>query len=131
MSKITRILFILAISIVGSFFCAIFFIWIFTLSLPSTDSAYGQGLVSTLMDPFVRIIAIQIAAVSSVFTFLLLYFGLRRTSMKRSIPIVFAVVILEILLITPIAGYVAWLGSYVALVLAVFYCRKREKYKIP
>src|SRR5690349_19094981 len=69
---------LLALSMLGSYACALAFIAVLQWSLPRTDLAYGQGVSRTLGDPFVRDIASWFATLAGLIVFVPAVFLVRR-----------------------------------------------------
>lgn len=109
---------------VGSFVTAIAFIAVIQFTLPRTDLAYGQGILATLQDPFVRVIATPIAVVSGALATPLLYFCLRRRRLAVALPIVFGSVLIAVALTTPVSQVLGLFGAFLALVISCMVCSR-------
>ncbi len=112
---------ILLISFVGSYLTALVFVVVLNKSLPPSDLAYGQSISQTLSDPFVRMVFIEGALISGIITFPAAYFCLRERNLRVAVPIVFGSVLLSTAVLTPLAGPVAWLGSYIVLLASLLF----------
>ncbi|HZN41559.1 MAG TPA: hypothetical protein VFD82_22325 [Planctomycetota bacterium] len=104
---------------VGAFVTAFAFIAVLQLTLPPTNLAYGQGIIETLRDPFVRAIATPVAIASGALATPLLYFCLRHRRLSVALPIVFASVLIAVAITTPLHP---WLGLYSAFAALVCSC---------
>lgn len=118
---------------VGAFVTALVFIAVIGFTLPPTDRAYGQGIVSTLRDPFVRTIATPIVVVSGAFATPLLYFCLRRRRLTVALPIVFGSVLGAVAVTTPLSQLLGLFSAFAALVISCVVCSmvRVTSYEIP
>ena len=114
---------LLAITIIGSLLSGFVFLFVQGLSLPPTDLAHGQSLFQTLSDPFVQTVLFPVILISTVVALPIVYFFLREKDLRVAVPIVFGSVLFEIVVVTPFSNAAGWLGSYVALVVALFFCK--------
>ena len=108
----------LLIGVVGGFVTALAFIATIQLTLPPSDGAYGQSILTALGDPFVRTIATPVALVSGLLASPLLFFSLRRRRLSVALPIVLASVILAVVVATPLSHLLGLASAFVALVLS-------------
>ena len=113
----------LIIGEIGSIIMAFLFICMLYFSLPPTDGAYGIGIINMLKDPFLHMAAVYISALSGIAASVLLYFCLRYSRLMMLLGIIFGAVILTIVVVTPIAGIIAWPCTYFALVSASLACK--------
>ena len=109
---------------VGAFVTAFTFIAIMQLTLPPTDRAYGQGILTTVRDPFVRAIATPVALVSGAIASPLLYFCLRRRRLIVALPIVFGSVFIVVAITTPLSPLLGLFSAFVALVISCIVCAR-------
>jgi hypothetical protein len=105
----------------GAFVCAFVFVIMLYLSVPPTDGAYGMSLSYWFSDS--GGLAALVAAVCGLVSFPLTYFSLRRRRLVTSATFTFAVVLLEIVTVTPLLGLVGFFGSFPALAGALLICR--------
>jgi hypothetical protein len=94
------------------------------LSLPPSDLAYGQPLTSVWADPFVRIVATQMALIGAAIGFVLAVWTLWNTRLLVSLPLVFLSTVL-------VSGVFGGMGPFSAIFALVFslgvmmWCRRR------
>ena len=112
------------LGLVGGFVTAFAFIAVIQFTLPPSDEAYGQGLIATLRDPFVRTIATPVALLSGVLASPLLFFCLRRRRLTVALPIIFVSVILAVALTTPFSQLLGLFSAYAALLLSCIVCAR-------
>lgn len=91
----------LLVGFVGAFVTAFTFVAVIYFTLPPNDEAYGQGILTTLADPFVTAIATPVALVCGALATPLLYFCLRRRRLTVALPIVFGSVLVAVVVATP------------------------------
>src|SRR4051812_21521630 len=106
----------LLVGFIGTFVTAFAFIVVIQFSLPPTDGAYGQGIITTLRDPFVCAIALPVALVSGALATPLLYFCLRHRRITVALPIVFCSVLVSVAVTTPLSQLLGFLSGFAALV---------------
>lgn len=106
----------------GAFVTAFTFIAAIQLALQSTDEAYGQGIFTTLRDPFVRDIAILVALAAGALATPLLYYCLRRRRLTVALPIVFGSVLTAVVVTTPLDRLLGLFCAFVALVASCIVC---------
>jgi hypothetical protein len=123
MAGLKRALLILALSIPASVVCAFVFVILVPLSLPPTDEAYGSSPRQMLSDPFVFGGAIVYGVVVGLISFPFVYITTRNRRLWKTAPFIFAVVLSEIILVTPLAGWGAFVGAFLALATALIVCR--------
>jgi len=92
--------------------CAFAFVAMLRFSLPPSDGGYGLSTTELLSDPFVFFGALYGGAVCGVLSFPFAYLGTLHRRLFTSGLFVFAVVITEIMLVTPFAGGVVWWARY-------------------
>ena len=114
----------LLIGVVGAFVTALAFIATIQFTLPPTDGAYGQSILTTLGDPFVRTIATPVPLVSGLLASPVLFFSLRRRRLAVALPIVFSSVILAVAVTTPLSHLLGLVSAFVALVLSCVLCAR-------
>src|SRR5208282_6582899 len=103
--------------------CAFAFVVMLQFSLPPSDGAYGIPMRQLFSDPLVFFGAIYGGTVCGVVSFPFAYFAVRNRRLLTSALFIFGVVILEILFVTPFAGWVGLVGSVPALSVSVLVCR--------
>ena len=108
----------------GAFVTAFAFIAVIQFTLPPTDAAYGQGIFTTLRDPFVRAIALPVILVLGALATPLLYFCLRRRRITVALPIVFGSVLVAVAATTPLSPLLGLLSGFVALVVSCIVCAR-------
>jgi hypothetical protein len=116
--------FFLILGIVGGIVTALAFIAAIQFALPPTDDAYGQGIIATLRDPFVRVVAIPVALLSGLLASPLLFFCLRRRRLAVALPIVFISVILAVAVTTPFSHLLGLFSACAALLLSCIVCAR-------
>jgi hypothetical protein len=117
---------VFALSMLGSYACALAFVAVLQWSLPPTDLAYGQGLSETLRDPFVRDIALSLANASGLLVSVVAFFALRGRSLLPCFAIVLAFVLAEIAVVTHFLGGAGLPGAFLALAGALIWCRRSK-----
>jgi len=103
--------------------CAFAFVAMLRFSLPPSDGAYGLSTTELLSDPFVFFGALYGGAVCGVLSFPFAYLGTLHRRLFTSGLFVFAVVITEIMLVTPFAGWGGLVGSIPALGFGLLVCQ--------
>ena len=103
--------------------CAFAFVAMLRFSLPPSDGAYGLSTTELLSDPFVFFGALYGGAVCGVLSFPFAYLGTLHRRLLTSALFVFAVVITEIMLVTPFAGWGGLVGSIPALGFGLLVCQ--------
>jgi hypothetical protein len=114
---------IAALSFSSALICGILFFAVLSRSLPPSDGAYGQPLLSIFWDPFVMGGIFLNAGISGLIAIPLAYYLLRNRRILTCGIFAFLVVGLEVVLVTPWLGPVGWFGAYLALVAALMFCR--------
>jgi archaellum biogenesis protein FlaJ (TadC family) len=117
-------LLIAILSLFGSLVCALFYLYVMHAHLPPTDKAAHDSYLSSLDDPFVRAVLRGWIRISAAPMFLLGIWLLRGRRIIPTFVMVIAATVTEIALITPIAGPLGWLGSYIVAVAALIACRR-------
>lgn len=112
----------LPVGFAGAFLTAFTFIAVIQFTLPPTDDAYGQGVFTTLSDPFVRMIAMPAALVAGAIAAPLLYFCLRHRRLAVALPIVFGSVLVAVVVTTPLSQLFGLFSSFAALVVSCIVC---------
>ena len=113
----------LVIGLIGAFVTAVTYIGVIQLSLPPTDGAYGQGILTTLHDPFVRAIATPVAVVSGLLASPLLFLCLRLRRLAVVLPIVFGSVLVAVAITTPLSHLLGLFSGCAALVVSSIACK--------
>jgi hypothetical protein len=126
--KLLRLFQIALLSFAGAVISAALFVAVLQRSLPPTDAAYGQSLISGLWDPFVIGCIVLSATVSALLTIPVAYFCLRGRQILPCAALAFLCVAIEIVVVTPWFGYAGWFGSYAALLAALIYCRSSKRW---
>jgi len=114
---------VLGLCIGAALVCAFVFVAMLHFSLPPSDGAYGLSIAELLSDPFVFSGAIYGGVVCGVLLFPFAYFSTRNRRLLNSTLLVFGVVLAEILLITPFAGWGGLVGSIPALGFGLLVCQ--------
>jgi hypothetical protein len=114
----------LVMSLIGAFVTAFTYIVVIQLTLPPTDGAYGQGIFTTLRDPFVRLIATHVALWSGVLASPVLYFCLRRRRLTVALPLVLVSVLVAVSVTTPFSQLLGLLSGFAALVVSCIVCAR-------
>jgi hypothetical protein len=129
--KHTFVVFLL-VGLTGAFVTAFTFIAVIQLTLPPTDGAYGQGIFTTLHDPFVRAIAMPVALVSGLVATPLLFFCLRQRRLSVALPIVLGSVLAAVAMATPFSQLLGLLSGFAAFVVSCIVCARIQatRYKI-
>jgi hypothetical protein len=122
--QVLKAVFLFLVSVVGGFVTASVHMIAIQLSLPPTDLAYGQSLLSIWDDPFVRTIAVPVALFSGILVSPVLYFCLRRRRLSVALPIVFGSVLGTVALLTPFSHLLGWFCGYAALVVSCIICAR-------
>ena len=103
--------------------CAFVFVVMLHFSLPPSDGAYGLSIAELLSDPFVFFGALYGGAICGVLSFPFAYLGPLHRRLFTSALFVFGVVITEIVLVTPFAGWGGLVGSIPALGFGLLICQ--------
>jgi hypothetical protein len=103
--------------------CALVFVVMLHFSLPPSDGAYGIPVTQLFTDPFVFFGALYVGTFLGILSFPFAYFAIRNRRLLTSALFVFGVVLTEILLVTPFAGWVGFVGSVPALGAGLLVCR--------
>lgn len=114
---------VLGLCIGAALICAFAFVAMLRFSLPPSDGAYGLSTTELLSDPFVFFGALYGGAVCGVLSFPFAYVGTLHRRLLTSALFVFAVVITEIVLVTPFAGWGGLVGSIPALGFGLLICQ--------
>ena len=123
MVTVMRGLKVFGLCIAAALVCAFVFVAMLHFSLARSDGAYGLPIAKWLSDPFVFFGALYGGAVCGVLSFPFTYFGTLHRRLLRSALFVFGVVIMEIVLVTPFAGWSGLVGSIPALGLGLMVCQ--------
>ena len=118
-----RTLKIFGICIGAALVCAFGFVVMLHFSLPPSDEAYGILAFRLFSDPLVFLGAVCGAIIFGAFTFPFAYFAVRDRRLMTSALFVFGVVLAEILLVTPFAGWRGLVGCVPALAVGLVLCR--------
>jgi hypothetical protein len=114
---------IFGLCIGAALICAFVFVVMLQFSLPPSDGAYGLPIAKWLSDPFVFFGALYGGAVCGVLSFPFAYFGTLHRRLLTSALFVLGVVITEIVLVTPFAGWGGLVGSIPALAFGLLICQ--------
>lgn len=120
MFRYSRLL-ILAICFALSYVFAITWVVVMTYTLPSSDGAYGQ---TPFEDPLVLPVMSLFAAIAAIAVFPFTYVAFRDCSLPIGLAVLTAVVLIEILLITPISSFLGLVGSFVAYAVGLMIARR-------
>ncbi len=112
---------LVAVSFGLAFLFAIVFVVVFTSSLPSGDGAHGQ---MPFQDPLVLPIMSMFATVAGAIVCIPTCFALRRVRLLHATFILAATVLAEIVVVTPLAGFGGFLGSFPAYALGLILARR-------
>jgi hypothetical protein len=118
-----RFLQIAVLSFVGAFTCAVLFVVALGWGLPPSDATYGLPLIKVLRDPFILGAIVLYGGAMGILTTPIAYYCLRG---RRPVPcsiFVFAAVGIEIVLLTPRIGIVAFFGACIVLFGALLLCK--------
>ena len=118
-----RALKVLGLCIGAASVCALVFVVMLRFSLPPSDEAYGMPVTQFLTDPFVFFGAVYGAAFLGALSFPFAYFATRNRRLFTSTFFIFGAVIMEILLVTPFAGWGGLVGSVPALGFGLLVCK--------
>jgi len=118
-----RAMTILALCMGAAFACAFVFVVMLKFSLSPSDEAYGLPWSRWFSDPFVFFGAIEGAVFFGLLSFPFVYFSIRKLRLLTSTLFVFGLVLGEIVLVTPFAGWLGLFGSGPALAGALLICR--------
>src|SRR5581483_192729 len=113
--KSNSFILVFLISMFGSVFTALAYIYVQGLCLSPTDLAYGQGFLTTLSDPFVLTIAPGICIPIGVLSSPFLYFFLRYKNPLIVYPVIQVLVVIVISVLMPVRPGFALIGSLVTL----------------
>ncbi len=113
----------LAGSLILAFWWAILFIITEYFFLPSTDGAYGIGVLNILRDPFVLMVAVPTAFFAGVLVSPIYWFCLRKKDLKKSITLIFIVVSLTVAIVTPINATLGFYGAFAALIISLLFVK--------
>ena len=92
-------------------------------SLSPSDEAYGIPVTQFFTDPFVFFGAIYGGTFLGALSFPFVYFAVRNRRLLTSTLFVFGVVVTEILLVTPFAGWGGLVGSLPAFGFGLLVCQ--------
>jgi len=84
---------IVAASLLVAILSGLAALWGLLVSLPPTDGAYGQGVMGTLLDPFVLMVWLPLVCVGWIVGSVLGLLLLRPTNLARSLPLVGALAV--------------------------------------
>jgi len=118
-----RALKVFGVCLGGALACALVFVVMLRFSLSPSDAAYGIPIAQLFSDPLVFLTAVCGAIVSAVVVFPFAYFAVRDRQLSASALFVFGVVVIEILSVTPFAGWRGLVGCVPALILGLAVCR--------
>jgi hypothetical protein len=121
-----RLPLICVLSTAGAYISALAFIVVLQWSLPKTDQAYGQGVIATLRDPFVQDVGMFWANASALLVALISFFALRGRNLFACFAIVLACVVTQIVVVTPLMGGTALLGTFPVMGMALLWCRRSK-----
>ena len=119
---ITRGGLILVLCLTSGLVCAVVFVIIGQFTLPPTDLAYGLGL-SIFTDPFVLGGMVFWAILAGLFAFPFALNCLRNRNLIACYIFVTAAVLAEICIVTPVAGWLGFFGSFPTVVWALLFCK--------
>jgi len=117
---------LLVLSLAAAYFSAIVFVSALYYSLPATDLAHGQGLLTTFNDPFLRVIGGIIATVCGVIGYSVALFCLRGRDLLRCSIFVLGSVTVGLLILTPFVHAFAVIGALVIGILTLLFCRSTK-----
>ena len=109
---------------VGAFVTAFTFIAVIQFTLPPSDGAFGQGIFTTLRDPFIHAIAMPVTLVSGALAAPLLYFCLRHHRLTVALPIVFGSVLVAVAVTTPLSQLLGLFSGFAALIVSCIVCAR-------
>ena len=111
------------ITIFTAYLCAAIFVAVMQMSLPANDLAYGRGLGSAFSDPFVLLVAGPVASIVGLAIFPVALICLRDRALFRCGVFVIGTTILFLLVATPLAPWLALVGSPLVAVGGLIVCR--------
>ena len=114
---------VLVLSVLSAYFCAAVFVAALQLSLPRTDSAYGQPLSATFADPFVLTVAGMWASLAGLVAFPIALFCLNRRDPIRCGVFVVGLTVLFIAGATVLDPRLGLFGSPLVAVAGLLFCR--------
>jgi hypothetical protein len=103
-----------------AFLFAVVFVVVQQLSLPPTDGAHGQA---PFADPLVLPVMSVFAAIAGLLVWPFMYVVLRNRPLTHCLPVVIAVTLAWIVIVTPLHSGGGFLGSFLALGTALLACR--------
>lgn len=112
----------LGISLALSFAFAVEYVIVTTLTLPSSDLAYGQALFA---DPFVFTGMSVIAGISGMVAWPLFAMLGRNAPTATVVKVAGISTLAFIAIVTPFQPFIGWLGSYCVCLGALIYCSQR------
>jgi hypothetical protein len=112
---------ILTFCMASAFVCAFAFVLLFQRSLPPSDRAYGLPLLRVFSDPLVSGGAVYGAILFGIASFPFMLIALPKQRYLSGAFIVLAVVLCEIVVVTPFFGWFGFIGSMPAFGLAWAY----------
>jgi hypothetical protein len=110
---------VLLMTLFCAFAFAVTYVLVFTWTLPQTDLAHGQ---KPFADPMVLPIMATLTIPSAILAFPFVYLAIRHRRLGWCLLIMLAVVLLEIVAVTPVLGIVGFLGAFPALAIALLLC---------
>jgi hypothetical protein len=100
----------LGVSFGLAFLFAATFVLVLTLALPPDDAMSRVPFADT----FVDFIGAAIASIAAIVVFPFIYFALRTKPLLKSVGVIIAIVVVEIIAFTPLYPPCGFLGSFVA-----------------
>lgn len=95
----------------AAYACAAFYIIVLKFTLPPSDSAHDQSLLETFGDPFVRLIAFEIASIFALLVLPVAVFSLKAKAWLRDGLKSIGAVLIFIAAITPFSPFLGAFGS--------------------
>jgi hypothetical protein len=111
-----------------SFAMAFLFAVVWTIPMFSTSPASaGVDAPFMLFNPSVFCVMSFFASISAVLIFPIFYFSIRYCDLPKSVFIIVAVVVSEILLVTPMNHLIGFIGSFIAFGAGILIARAKSK----
>ena len=109
----------IAASLLTAYGIAMVFVIVLWCSLPHSDMASRESAGAVLGDPFVLGTAAIVATVSGLLFAKNFRRYLKCTDLRKSVLFVAGVAAAEVVIVTPFLGFAGWIGSYVAVAVAL------------
>jgi len=114
---------ILGLCLGVAYICATVFVLTLRFTLPASDLAHKTSPLLIVLDPFVLTVMIPVALIFGVVTFPFAYYAIRDLRLRSATAFVAAVVLAEIIIVTPLRPKLGLAGTVPALAVALAVCR--------